>query len=196
MLDRKTFFIREHVGLLKLTDSYDILDPETKAMLGLAKEETPPWVHLLRLAMDKRLLPTAIEVRSGTSEQALGPVLFRIERSFNLGFQTRVNIVNGQGQLVGWFRKKALSLGGAFLVFDATGTQVATFSGNWVGWDFTFTDVQGKQIGRVSKKWAGIGKELFTTADNYMISLEQANPAHALLLLAAGLSVDIIFNER
>ena len=30
MLSRKTFFIREHVGFLKLSDTYDILDPETQ----------------------------------------------------------------------------------------------------------------------------------------------------------------------
>ena len=39
MLNRKTYFIREHVGLMKLSDTYDILDPETKQQLGIAKEK-------------------------------------------------------------------------------------------------------------------------------------------------------------
>lgn len=39
MLSRKIYFIREHVGLLKLTDTYDILAPETQEQLGVAKEK-------------------------------------------------------------------------------------------------------------------------------------------------------------
>ncbi len=53
-------------------------------------------------------------------------------------------------------------------------------------------------LGVVTKKWAGVGKELFTTADNYMISLSDrapSGPDHAPLLLAAGLAIDIVFKE-
>ena len=54
-------------------------------------------------------------------------------------------------------------------------------------------------LGTVTKKWAGIGRELFTSADNYMIALSdasQANPGVAALLLAAGLAIDIVFKEK
>ena len=40
MLNRKTFFIREHVGVLKLSNTYDILDPETKEQLGICERKT------------------------------------------------------------------------------------------------------------------------------------------------------------
>lgn len=53
------------------------------------------------------------------------------------------------------------------------------------------------EIGTITKKWAGIGKELFTSADNYIISLSQeSDPVLAALLLAAGLAVDTIYKER
>ena len=54
------------------------------------------------------------------------------------------------------------------------------------------------EIGSVTKKWAGLGKELFTSADNYVISLSDlsgVNPEASALLLAAGLSIDIVFKE-
>jgi hypothetical protein len=50
----------------------------------------------------------------------------------------------------------------------------------------------------VTKKWAGLGKELFTSADNYVISLTDisaGNPGASALLLAAGLAIDIVFKE-
>ncbi len=39
MLNRQTYFIREHVGFMKLSDTYDILDPEAQNQIGIAKEK-------------------------------------------------------------------------------------------------------------------------------------------------------------
>ena len=44
-------------------------------------------------------------------------------------------------------------------------------------------DADGNEMGTITKKWAGIGKELFTSADNYIISLdEDPGPEKAILL--------------
>jgi hypothetical protein len=39
LLDRTNFFIKEHVGVLKLSDTYDIIDPDTQQQLGVAQEK-------------------------------------------------------------------------------------------------------------------------------------------------------------
>jgi hypothetical protein len=68
--------------------------------------------------------------------------------------------------------------------------------GGLEGMELPFLDVSDKEIGTITKKWAGIKKELFTSADNYIISLNQEpNPEKAMLLLAAGLAVDTIYKE-
>ena len=62
-----------------------------------------------------------------------------------------------------------------------------------------FLSKSGREIGTVTKKWAGLGKELFTSADNYVIALTDlkgASPAASALLLAAGLAIDIVFKEN
>jgi uncharacterized protein YxjI len=90
-------------------------------------------------------------------------------------------------------------LGGGFFVYDKLGQQVAQVKGDWKGWNFKFLDASGNELGTITKKWAGIGKELFTSADNYMISLNdqlQQNPSIVALLLAAGLAIDVVFKER
>src|SRR5258706_3651726 len=38
LLDRTTFFIKERVAIVKLTDTYDILDPATGQQIGIARE--------------------------------------------------------------------------------------------------------------------------------------------------------------
>lgn len=195
MLNRQTYFIREHTGLLKLSDTYDILDPETKQQLGIAKEKPGALILVLRFLISKKLLPTKVHVYEGADHEDDSRRLFSIERGVAL-FVTKVNIRNAGGEIVGWFKSKMFSLGGAFRVFDALGNEVALVKGDWKGWNFRFQDQAGNELGAITKKWAGLGKELFTSADNYMISLNgQPEPAKALLLLAAGLAVDTVFKE-
>ena len=196
MLDRKTYFIRERVGFLKLVDTYDILDPQTQAQIGIAKER-PGWlVQVLRFLVNKQALPTKVCVYEGANADDASKLLFSIKRGFTF-LRSKVEILDSAGQVVGWFKSKVFSIGGAFRVFDASGVEVALVKGDWKGWNFRFLDSAENEIGTVAKKWAGIGKEFFTSADNYVIALNQeAAPAKAMLLLAAGLAIDTVFKER
>ena len=196
MLKRKTYFIREHVGFMKLSDTYDILDPETKAQLGIAKEKPGAFFHVLRFLVNKRLLPTKVFVYEGNNPEDESQVLFSIRRGFSL-FTAKVSICDASGNEVGWLKSKMFSLGGAFRVFDASGNEVALVKGDWKGWNFRFLDNLQNEMGTITKKWAGLGKELFTSADNYIISLnEEPSPAKAIVLLAAGLAVDTVYKEK
>ncbi len=69
MLNRQTYFIREHVGLLKLSDTYDILEPETQQQLGVAKEKPGLLIHLLRFFIDKQILPTSVYIYEGADSE-------------------------------------------------------------------------------------------------------------------------------
>jgi len=196
MLNRRTYFIREHVGFMKLSDTYDILDPETHEQLGIAQERPGTLVHLLRLVLDKRTLPTNVYVYQGGNAEDESKLVFSLRRGITL-FRSRVDIHDHKGIMVGWLKNKAFSLGGAFRVMNALGDEIAVLKGDWKGWNFRFLDKAEKEIGTVSKKWAGLGKELFTTADNYIIALSQEpTPEKAILLLAAGLAVDTVYKEK
>src|SRR4029434_6544351 len=62
LLEKSRFFVKERARLLKLTDTYDILDPDTKQPIGIAQDEPPSWAKYLRLLVKKALLPTRINV--------------------------------------------------------------------------------------------------------------------------------------
>ncbi|MDH4163976.1 MAG: phospholipid scramblase family protein [Nitrospirota bacterium] len=196
MLNRKNFFIREHVGFMKLSDTYDILDPETQKQVGIAREKPGTLIHVLRFLVNKRLLPTKVFVYEGENHEDESKLLFSIQRGVTL-FRSRVNIHDKGGAIIGWLKSKVFSLGGAFYVYDAADNEVAFVKGDWKGWNFRFLNKSERELGTITKKWAGIGRELFTSADNYMIALNQeATPAQAMLLLAAGLAVDTVYKER
>jgi len=194
MLSRKTFFVKERVAFVKLTDAYDILDPETQQQLGHAQEEPATWAKYLRLLVNKQLLPTTVNVYQNGETAPL----FSIHRPAAF-FRSKVRVTGPGAQPFGYFKSKMFSIGGGFNVFDNADQQVAEIKGNWKGWDFKFLTKDGREIGSVTKKWAGLGKELFTSADNYMISLTDVpsgNTAASTLLLAAGLAIDVVFKEK
>jgi uncharacterized protein YxjI len=194
MLDRKQYFIREHTGLLKLTDTFDILDPETKEKLGEAREEISGLIKLLRLLVNKSLLPTRIAVYAGRDEAAR-KLQFSVRRGA-VFLRPKVEIVDAAGTSLGYLQSKMLSFGGAFRVFSPDGQEIALVKGDWKGWNFRFLAGE-TELGVVTKKWAGLGKELFTSADNYIISLHgEPSPAISVLLLAAGLAIDTVFKEN
>jgi len=193
LLNRTLFFVKERVAVLKLVDTYDIFDPATGRQIAIAKEEPPTWAKWLRLAVDKSKLPTSVNVY----EDEGAPPVITVHRGFAI-FRSKLQ-VSCAGKPLGYFRRKFISIGGGFNVFDMRDQQVAEVKGNWKSRDFKFLSKSGREIGSVTKKWSGLGRELFTSADNYVIALNGlggANPEAAALLLAAGLSIDIVLKEE
>ncbi|MBD3675740.1 MAG: oxidoreductase [Planctomycetaceae bacterium] len=194
LLDLHQFVVKEHYGLLKMTDAYDILDPETQQKVGMARENISGGMKLLRLLINKRLLPTAVDVTEGEEG---GAIAFRITRGFTF-LRARVMVEDSSGEHIGYFKSKVFSLGGGFYVYDMQDNQVAEVKGNWKGRNFKFLSPSGNELGLVDMKWGGIGKELFTSADTYMVSLDEdaaQNRIATILLLAAALAIDIVFKE-
>src|SRR5262245_47880237 len=146
MLNRQAYFIREHVGMLKFSDTYDILDPETQEQLGVAQEKPGTAIQLLRLLVNKQLLPTKIFVYEGKDSEDQSKLLFSIRRGLTF-LRSKIEICDPQDQVLGWLQSKIFSLGGAFSVFDASGNLVANVKGDWKGWNFRFLDQTENEIG-------------------------------------------------
>lgn len=194
LLNRKAFFIKEHVDFMRLAGTYDILDPESGQLIGQAKEEPGSIILFLRFLFGKKLLPNQLNVYDILDQR----IAFYIKKPASF-LRAKVLVYDGDGTCIGYFISKLITLVGGFYVYDIDDRQVAEITGDWKGWNFRFVDQHGQDIGRVTKKWAGIGRELFTSADNYMISIDHPDaqgPRGSMLLLAAGLAIDTIFKEK
>jgi uncharacterized protein YxjI len=192
LLDLNTFIVKERVAVLKLTDTFDIFDPADGRQVGLAREEISGLIKGLRLIDGlKRALPTTVVVYDEDDSTVL-----RIRRGWTF-LRAKILVEDADGRQIGWFKSKLFTLGGGFFVHDPEGQQVAEVKGDWKGWNFTFLADDGQQLGTVTKKWAGLGKELFTSADTYVIDIaDDADTDQARLLLAAGLAIDTVFKEK
>ena len=191
-LDRNLFFVREHVGMFKAANNYDILDPDTgDEILHCREPELGLVTKLLRFTDYKRMTPFDVRVTTPDGQ----PVL-QVTRGISI-FLSKVEVADPSGMVLGGFQQKLFSIGGKFELQDPGGHPLCTLAGKWTGWDFRFTHGD-RELAHVTKKWAGIGKELFTTADNYILEISPEVPAGAplrKLILASVLCIDMVLKE-
>jgi len=178
--------------MFKAANNFDIYDPETNQQVMECREDRLGFItKMLRFTDYKRMTPFNIEIRTPDGRQ-----LVRVSRGISI-FLSKVSVFDENDQPIGGFQQKFFSVGGKFDVQDVGGQAVCTLKGKWTGWDFRF--VHGDmELARVSKKWAGLGKELFTSADNYVLSISEAIPPDnnlRKLILAAVMCIDMVLKE-
>ncbi len=192
ILNQNLFFVKEHIGIFKAANNYDIYHPQSGNMVMQCRETNLGWFSkMLRFTDYKRMTPFHIEVKTPDGQ----PVL-RVKRGVSI-FLSSVEVFDEQDQLIGIFKQKFFSIGGKFEVMDSEGRPLCMLKGHWLSWNFNF--VKGNTVfANVSKKWDGIGKELFTSADNYMVEISNEVPennALRTLILAAVLCIDMVLKE-
>ncbi len=192
ILNRNLFFVKEHVGMFKAANNFDIYDPENKEMIMNCREEKLGFfTKMFRFSDYKRMTPFHVEVKTLKGEQVLA-----VKRGFSL-FLSKVDVLDENDQLVGRFKQKFFSVGGKFDVLDKNDQVLCTLKGKWTSWDFRFAN-GNHEYAHVSKKWAGLGREMFTSADNYMLKIDESVPQNdpmRILILAAVLCIDMVLKE-
>ena len=192
VLKRNLFLVKEHIGVFKSANNFDVFDPQTGEEILHCREDRLGFVtRLLRFTDFKRMTPFDIEIRKPSGE----PVV-HVRRGFSM-FLSKVDVLDEQERRTGGFQQKFFSLGGAFSVLDKNDRLLCQLQGKWTGWDFRFV-AGDKELARVSKKWRGLGMELFTSADNYMLQIsDEISPDDPLrqLILAAVMCIDMVLHE-
>src|SRR5262245_15230089 len=194
LLDRKTILVREHVGMFKAANAYDLLDPVSKEVVGRAQEKVRGiFSKMLKFTSWKTRLSFTIHFHDASASDA---VVMTVHRPFTW-FRSVVSVTDSSGVTIGQFRQKLLAIGPKMWILDPAGKEIGMLSGNWTGWNLQVKDASERVLATVSKQWAGIGKELFTSADNYIIDLstdvKDANMRR--LLFAAPITADMVYKE-
>ena len=193
MINKNLYLIKEHTGIFKAANNYDIYDPETGDIVFECREENLGWItKVLRFTKTKRMTPFDIEIKDASGKRVV-----RITRGVTL-FMSNVMVMDENDRQIGGFKQKLFSIGGKFKVKDSGGHDICELKGKWTGWDFKFLDNQGREMAHVTKKWAGLGKEMFTSADNYMLEISAELPVDddkRKLILGAVMCIDMVLKE-
>jgi uncharacterized protein YxjI len=193
VLNQNLFLVKEHVGFFKASSNYDVFDPQTgQEILHCREPNLGFFTKMFRFSDYKTATPFDIHVTTPGGE----PVL-RITRGISL-FLSKVTVLDEEGERVGGFKQKLFSIGGAFRILNADDQPLCELKGKWTGWDFQFVH-DGVQLARVTKKWTGWGKELFTSADNYVLEISDDVPPDnplRILIMGSVFCIDMVLKER
>ncbi len=186
------FLVKEHVGMFKAANNYDVYDLHGGEHVMECREEKLGIItKLLRFTDYKRMTPFHVTIRDTE-----GNVIVEVKRGISI-FLSDVKVFDGAGEYLGGFKQKFFSLGGAFSVLNENGEVMCELKGKWTGWDFRFMK-DSRELAHVTKKWAGLGKELFTSADNYVLEIADGVPPAGVLkrlILAAVMCIDMVLKE-
>ncbi len=191
VLSNNLFFVKEAVRMFKAANEYDVLNPETQEVMIECREELGVFTKMFRFTDYKRMTPFNVILKTPGGD----PIL-RVSRGISI-FLSKVDVFDENEQRIGGFKQKLFSIGGSFDVLDANDQVVCTLKGKWTSWDFSFMRGE-EEVAHVSKKWAGLGKELFTTSDNYMLEIKEGIAADApirILIMAAVMCIDLVLKE-
>jgi uncharacterized protein YxjI len=178
--------------MFKAANNFDILDPQSQQVLMTCREENLGiFTKIFRFTDYKRMTPFNIEIKTATGEKVL-----TVKRGVSIILST-VEVFDENDQLVGKFKQKFFTIGGKFDVLDTQDRVLCTLKGKWTSWDFKFIR-DNEEFAHVSKEWAGLAKEMFTSADNYVLRIDEKiaadNPVR-LLILAAVMCIDMVLKE-
>jgi uncharacterized protein YxjI len=192
-LNKNLYFVKEHVKVFKAANSFDVFDPETREQLLECREENLGFfTKMFRFTEYKRMTPFNMEIKT-----TAGETILTVRRDVSW-FLSTVEVIDEQKRLIGRFKQKFFSIGGKFEVLDPSDRVLCTLKGSWTSWDFKFVSNDGKEFATVTKKWSGMGKELFTSADNYILQINPQVPADnplRMLIMAAVMCIDLVLKE-
>jgi len=185
-----TYFIDEKVQFLKFHNHYKVYDKDGM-QIGSVVQRVSGWHKFLRLFLNKAMFPFMLEIIDNNEQ-----VLLSIHRGWTF-WMSKITIVKNDGTTIGFIRQKFKLLKPAFRIFDQNESEIGMITGDWKAWNFSIKDNNGNEIGTINKKWAGMAKEFFTTADKYNVSI---NPSYAedtnkINIVATAIIIDMVLKE-
>jgi len=184
------YFIDEKVDFFKFENRYLLYDGDGMPIGGIYQKLTAGQ-KLLRLLFNKGMLPFMLEI-----QDEAGVVQATVKRGWTF-WMSSIDILDHQGQGIGKIKQQFRLLKSRFRIYDTQEQLVAEINGDWTAWDFVISNAQGQPIGAIAKKWAGMAKEFFSTADKYNVGIspELNNPQQKVIILAAAITIDMVLKE-
>ena len=192
LLDHDVIVVNQKVKLIELTNEYMVRDADGNDIGVIRQEGQSKAKKLLRLvsSVDQFMTHTL-----GVYD-ADGSKVLEMVRPRKL-VKSRLEVSDAHGQPVGSIVQQNAIGKIRFGLHDSAGNEIGIVRGeNWRAWDFAIEDTSGKEIGRITKKWEGLLKTSFTTADNYVLTIDSSvQGPMRLLVFATAAGVDTALKQ-
>ena len=191
LLSQPALVINQKMKLFELRNEFAILDGNGERIGSVTQVNQSLLTKLLRIFSDADvMLPVTLEVTD-----AAGTPVLHIRKPW---FRITAQVSRPDGQPIGEVSKRIRVGKARFAMRDAAGIEVGSvIAENWRAKDFRIEDRNGMEVARISKKWRGLARELFTDADTYAVELPPAltDPLRSLAA-ATALAIDTIMKQK
>jgi uncharacterized protein YxjI len=193
LLDRDLLVVRQKAKVIELTNQYRLQDADG-ADVGVIEEVGQSKGRKVLRALTKfdQVMTHRLVVRDADGSEVLQ---ITRPRAF---VRSTVEVADATGALVGRIAQENLIGKIRFALSDADGAPLGALRAeNWRAWDFQIVDPGEREVARITKKWGGVLREGFTTADTYVFTIEaDVQGPLRVLCFAAAAAVDTALKQN
>lgn len=167
-------------------NNYSVMGPDGRELYYAGEDSS----FLSRMFL-KTMRPFTIDV-VGTD----GTPVIQIRRPFRFFFP-EVSVFDTDGLIIGTIKKRFSFARRIYSVLDSNGQEAFELFGPMLHpWTFEIRE-RGMEIGKITKKWSGLGKEIFTDADNFGVTFPETWDIRTkALFLGAVFLIDFVHFEK
>jgi hypothetical protein len=192
LLERDRLFFKHKGKLIELNTEFSILD-EDGAQIGWIRQggqSALKKVARLVSSLDQFFTHTLAVYEGGDAR------VLRVTRPAKV-FKSRVLVEDGASARVGTIVQQNVFGKIRFAFEDSGGSRVGGINAeNWRAWNFSIVDAQDREVGRITKKFAGLTKAMFTSADHYLYEIQPSVSGPLRLLgLASAVGIDLALKQ-
>ena len=190
LYEQPVLVVSQKTKLIELTNEYVVYDGQGQQIGAVVQVGQSRLKKAVRFVSDiDQFLTHRLEVRD-----ARGPVLLLTRPAKFV--KSRVVVQRADGAPIGEI-VQANVFGRIRFDLVANGQLVGVIQAeNWRAWDFAITDAAGTEVARITKKWEGLARTLFTTADRYVVLVHYRLPESlASMVIASALTVDTALKQ-
>lgn len=191
LLEEPVLVVSQKAKVVEINADYAVYDQHGN-QIGFVRE------------VGQSLMKKAVALRSDHNRSyrllvldAHGAVLLSLTRPAKV-VRSKMIVRDAGGAEIGEIAQKNLGVIGKIRFgLESSGRSLGSIHAeNWKAWDFSIRDDGGTEIARITKSWAGLAKEMFTKADNYVVHIQRPldEPLRSLVV-AASLAIDTALKQ-
>jgi uncharacterized protein YxjI len=190
LYDQSILVVNQKTKLIELTNEYSVYDGNGQQIGAVVEVGQSGLKKAVRFVSNfDQFLTHTLEVRDASG------VVLVLTRPAKL-VKSRVQVARGDGMPIGEI-VQANVFGKIRFDLVANGQLVGAIQAeNWRAWDFAIVDAAGTEVARITKRWEGLARTLFTTADKYVVHVHFRLPEPlASMVIASALTVDTALKQ-
>lgn len=191
LFSQRVLVVNQKAKLIEITNQYSVFDADGNVIGHVNQVGQSTAKKILRMVSSvDQFLTHKLEVTDAT-----GAVVLTLTRPAKV-FKSTVVVGDPSGNEIGRIVQENV-FGKIKFALEIGGKQIGAIKAeNWRAWDFAIENADGREVARVTKKFEGLARAVFTTADNYIVDIhEELSQPLASLVVAAALSIDTALKQ-